>query len=85
MHKTNKNSDTTFTSFLILKNKTNRNKHCCSINPAPKLDSSLSPLSKMSNSMSFEWHLTQIGNRDIDRALEGMQHIETLLTSDQVI
>ncbi|KAG8312018.1 hypothetical protein J6590_031481 [Homalodisca vitripennis] len=53
------------------------------LNPAPKLDTSLSPLSKMSNCMTLEWHLTQIGNRDIDRALNAMQHIETLLTSDQ--
>uniref|UniRef100_A0A1B6M0W7 TOG domain-containing protein n=1 Tax=Graphocephala atropunctata TaxID=36148 RepID=A0A1B6M0W7_9HEMI len=53
------------------------------LNPAPKLDTSLSPLSKMSNCMTLEWHLTQIGNRDFDRALSATQHIETLLASDQ--
>ncbi|XP_054291046.1 protein mini spindles-like isoform X1 [Macrosteles quadrilineatus] len=55
------------------------------INPAPKLDHSLSmsPLSRMPNSMTLEWHLTQIGNRDLDRALDALAHIESLLISDQ--
>lgn len=55
------------------------------MSPAPKLDTSMtiSPL-KLSNSVTLEWHLTQIGNRDIDKALDAMQHIDTLLTSDQV-
>lgn len=55
------------------------------MSPTPKLDSTMtiSPL-KLSNSVTLEWHLTQIGNRDIDKALDAMQHIDTLLTSDQV-
>lgn len=55
------------------------------MSPAPKLDTSMtiSPL-KLSNSVTLEWHLTQIGNRDIDKALDAMQHIDTLLTSEQV-